>query len=265
MKCTLNFIAVAMIVTIPLFSKAQSWVPNSGNLVTSNTNNVGIGTTTPSDKLTVHDGNISLTRSVDNQVRTIDGRTQSGTLSIGANLGQTGPNIGMYGVNNSWRPGTIWYTGTANSGAPAWGNSHVFTNFNPTLNTYVELMGIRDENGKVKVSIGANMTNPGDYALYVERGILTEKVRVALKNTADWSDYVFAADYDLMPLAKVEQYIQSNKHLPGVASAQEVKDNGIDVAQMDAVLLKKIEELTLYMLQQQKEIDRLKKQLEGKR
>ena len=106
-----------------------------------------------------------------------------------------------------------------------------------------------------------SFTTPAGYNLYVSKGILTEKLKVA--NSADvmnWSDFVFNKDYKLRSLHDVESYINANKHLPEIPSAKEVGEEGIDVAAMDARLLQKIEELTLYIIQQQKEIDELKKQ-----
>lgn len=110
-----------------------------------------------------------------------------------------------------------------------------------------------------KVVIGAGTINtPGSYGLYVKTGILTEKVKVAILNSANWADYVFAEDYHLRPLSEVESFVKKEKHLPGVPSAQQMADNGLDVATMDAKLLEKIEELTLYVLQLSKEIEALK-------
>ncbi|HTA82650.1 MAG TPA: hypothetical protein VK783_06955 [Bacteroidia bacterium] len=102
-----------------------------------------------------------------------------------------------------------------------------------------------------------NVTTPGSYTLYVAGGILTEQVRVAVANSGSWADYVFANDYKLKPLNEVEQYLKENKHLPEVPSADEVKDKGIDVVTMDATLLKKIEELTLYVIELQKQNNNL--------
>jgi hypothetical protein len=99
-----------------------------------------------------------------------------------------------------------------------------------------------------------------EYRLYVEDGIRAERVKVDLKT--DWSDYVFEPDYDLPSLTSVEQFIITNKHLPNVPSAAEVKENGIDVAQMDEILLRKVEELTLYTIEQQKLIVEQQKILE---
>ncbi len=113
--------------------------------------------------------------------------------------------------------------------------------------------------GGGQVAIGAVSSTPAGYKLYVEQGILTEKVKVALKNTTDWADYVFADTYQLRPLAAVESYIQKNKHLPDVPSAQEMVNTGLDVAKTDAMLLQKIEELTLYVIELNKSLQAEKK------
>lgn len=115
-----------------------------------------------------------------------------------------------------------------------------------------------------KVLIGApSTTTPGDYKLYVEKGIMTEKVKVALKSTSDWADYVFEEDYELMSLKDVEIFIRENKHLPGICSAETLVEEGIDLGAMQAKLLEKIEELTLYLIQKDKEIEELKTQVES--
>lgn len=72
-----------------------------------------------------------------------------------------------------------------------------------------------------------------------------------------WADYVFNDDYQLMPLSEVELFVEKNKHLPNVPSEKEVLANGINVAQMNETLLMKIEELTLYIIEQQKMIEQL--------
>ena len=115
--------------------------------------------------------------------------------------------------------------------------------------------GIQYNSGKVLIG---NVTSPGNYKLYVEQGILSEKVRVALKSTSYWADYVFAPDYKLMPLKEVEEFVEKNRHLPNVPSAEEVVRDGIDMATMDAKLLEKIEELTLYLIDLKKENENLK-------
>ncbi len=80
---------------------------------------------------------------------------------------------------------------------------------------------------------------------------------IHVKNNV-WSDFVFHEAYDLPTLQEVEDYIQQKGHLPNIPSEKEVLQNGIDLGEMDAKLLQKIEELTLYTIEQQKEIERLK-------
>ena len=107
--------------------------------------------------------------------------------------------------------------------------------------------------GGVIIGQGVQKT-PAGYKLFVEEGILTEKVKVAVRNTSDWSDHVFSAGYGLKPLAEVESYIQVHQHLPGVPSAQQMVEQGNDLHKTDAKLLEKIEELTLYSIQLEKEL-----------
>lgn len=76
-----------------------------------------------------------------------------------------------------------------------------------------------------------------------------------------WADYVFEDSYKLKPLKEVEQYIEDNKHLPDVPSTEEVLENGVSLAEMNVLLLQKVEELTLYIIEQNKEIEKIKNQM----
>lgn len=117
--------------------------------------------------------------------------------------------------------------------------------------------------GKSPVVIGDSALNvPDGYKLYVADGILTERVKVAVKNSDEWADYVFAKDYKLRSLDEVKRFIQTNKHLPGVPSADDIAKEGIDVGKMHAKLLEKIEELTLYMIELKQENRVLKNTVE---
>lgn len=118
-------------------------------------------------------------------------------------------------------------------------------------------------------NVGIGTTNP-QAKLAVNGIILATKVKVAL--TGCWSDYVFNIGYPLRPLSEVEQFINQNHHLPEVPSVQEVEKNGLDVGDNQATLLKKIEELTLYVIEQnkklesqQQQIDAMRKELNNKR
>jgi hypothetical protein len=109
-----------------------------------------------------------------------------------------------------------------------------------------------------KIYIGTNATYPtttGSYRLFVEGGIMTEKVKVSLRSSANWADYVFEDNYKLMPLQEVSKYVAANKHLPGVDSAKELAENGLDLAAMQSKHMEKIEELTLYIIEQDKKIE----------
>ncbi|MBS1642110.1 MAG: hypothetical protein JSR11_06470 [Bacteroidetes bacterium] len=122
-----------------------------------------------------------------------------------------------------------------------------------------EYLSINSYEGRVK--IGDVNDQVDGYKLFVEQGILTEKVKVAVKNSDEWYDNVFKPHYKLTPLTELEQYIKTHSHLPDVPSADDVVKNGIDLGKMNALLLKKIEENTLYIIELKKELDEAKKQI----
>ena len=106
------------------------------------------------------------------------------------------------------------------------------------------------------------MPTPAGYRLIVQDGILTEKLKVALRSDgSNWADYVFEPTYKLMPLEEVENYTKANKHLPNVPSADEITKEGIDVAKVSKMFMEKIEELTLHII----ELNKRLKELEGKK
>ncbi|OJJ19848.1 hypothetical protein BKI52_15310 [marine bacterium AO1-C] len=109
------------------------------------------------------------------------------------------------------------------------------------------------------MAIGTDNYNDATYKLYVADGIRTEAVQIDAET--NWPDYVFARNYQLNSLHEVEAFIKQNSHLPNVPSAKEVNEKGINVVEMDATLLRKIEELTLYTIQQNKQIKTLQKRL----
>ena len=116
-----------------------------------------------------------------------------------------------------------------------------------------------------KIGMGTNSVNCSGctgYRLFVKDGIKTEKVKVEIAANNGWADYVFAKDYELMPLKDLQFYIDSNGHLPEVPTTEEAIQNGIELKEMNILLLKKIEELTLYTLQQQKNIEEQNKRIE---
>lgn len=81
-------------------------------------------------------------------------------------------------------------------------------------------------------------------------------------STTFWSDFVFKPDYKLMPLNELEGFIKENNHLPNIPTEAEVKANGINVAEMNAKLLQKVEELTLYVIELKKENSQIREYIQ---
>lgn len=103
--------------------------------------------------------------------------------------------------------------------------------------------------------VGIGSSNP-DEKLTVNGKIHATEIKVDL--SVPGPDYVFAKDYKLPSIAQLKKYIDDNQHLPEVPSAKEMQENGINVSEMNMILLKKIEELTLYVIKLQSEVDDLK-------
>lgn len=106
-----------------------------------------------------------------------------------------------------------------------------------------------DANGNV--AIGTNDSK--GYKLAVLGKAVAEEIVVKLQ--ANWPDYVFEDQYRLSLLSELEEFIKANKHLPDVPTADEVKENGLSLGEMNAMLLKKVEELTLYVIELKTKID----------
>ena len=108
------------------------------------------------------------------------------------------------------------------------------------------------------IMIGTRNLQDG-YLLGVNGKIKCREVRVTNEN---WADFVFENDYELPSLESVEKFIKDNKHLPDLPSAEEVLENGTNLGEIDAILLQKIEELTLYLIEINKENQKLRAQIE---
>jgi hypothetical protein len=117
-----------------------------------------------------------------------------------------------------------------------------------TYNSYINVFG---------GNLGIGTANP-QYKLAVNGNIGAQDIIVT--NTG-WSDYVFRPGYRLRPLSEVNAYIQKHRHLPDIPTEAEVKANGVSVGEMQAKLLAKVEELTLHLIQQEKENKELRKRL----
>lgn len=115
-------------------------------------------------------------------------------------------------------------------------------------------------NAKVSINTSSRFADGYEYALAVSGGILTTGVLV--KEVTEWYDFVFDDDYDLSSLSDLELFINSNGHLPDIPSEKDVLDKGYDMVEMDGLLLKKIEELTLYTIELNKLIAEQQKLIE---
>ena len=219
----------------------RALVSQSNSLVLGNGANVGVGTSAPTAKLHL-----------------VSASANSSGLRL-ENLTSNSPSIGnaskFLTVNAN---GDVVLANVTSGGREAIAESF-----------WEKKSGIIQSTQSNGVVIGSDISRlPGNYNLYVSKGILTEKVKVAVKNTDEWSDKVFAKDYQLKSLTEVEQHIQQHGHLPGLPSAEDMVSQGNDLQKTDAKLLEKIEELTLYLIemkkqheQQQQEIEQLKKQV----
>jgi len=105
-------------------------------------------------------------------------------------------------------------------------------------------------------NVGIGVSNPLN-KLDVNGLIHAKEVKVDLQN---WPDYVFKKEYGLMPLAEVEKFIKENGHLSNIPSASEVEKDGVKLGEMNAKFLEKIEELTLYVIQLNKELKQLREE-----
>lgn len=112
------------------------------------------------------------------------------------------------------------------------------------------------------VGIGTPLTsNPNGYKLAVNGKIGGHDVQIERTSSA-WPDYVFKSGYNLIELKQVEKFIKDNGHLEGVPSETEVSEGGYSVGEMDVTLLRKVEELTLYVIEQQKKLEAQQAQIE---
>lgn len=132
---------------------------------------------------------------------------------------------------------------------PTWGASAIVFGSGTTDHMSINYLG--------QVAIGTlKMTGThSDAKLSVDGKIVAKSCYITMTG---WADYVFANDYKVPNLYDVEAYYKANKHLPEIPSEKEIIENGVDVADMNKLLLKKIEEMTILMVQQQKDIDALK-------
>jgi len=116
-----------------------------------------------------------------------------------------------------------------------------------------------DHDFYVNGSVYVKGDSPEVHSMYIEGSAIAEEIFVKLK--LNWPDYVFAADYALMPLDEVAAFIEAEGHLPGMPSADQVAQQGIATGETIRLLTEKVEELMLYAIALQKEMDEMKRKM----
>lgn len=251
-------ILVAAFSLFALQSNAQ-WAVNGTDIYNTNTGNVGIGTTTPSEDLHIYDA------------------TGPSKLVLESPFSSGNRTIGNYDIVNSTSGDLLrivlrlkngnheMVQSAYSSSRDAW-IPYMYLNY--TTGKYEMRTGITEAefknqgnilfNNLGSVGIGTGATIPAGAKLAVAGKINCKEVEVTLTG---WADYVFSEDYNLRLLSEVETFIKENKHLPGVPNEAEVLENGLRIGEMNTILLVKIEELTLYMIDLKKENEVMKSQI----
>lgn len=230
---------------------------NSGNGMTVFTSNGNMSLRTNGGNTLVQGNNLIFRTNTGTKILV----TSAGNVGIGTTTPQYKLSVnGDAHVQDKLKIGnSIWISGAPQPG----GNNEIYTddadlliNSNAAYNHNTVLNA---NTGYVKVGILKPTGNYTNFKLSVDGKIVAREIYV---QTGYWADFVFANDYKLRPLSEVEEFIAKHKHLPGVPSEKEILENGNDLANTDAILLMKIEELTLYLIALDKENTELKKQVE---
>ncbi|GEM_PF-603450 len=208
----------------PLLSTLTTpWTDNSGDIqFTSGRVGIGTGNDVPAGKLEVRGVTV-----IDGNIKVLEHNDVSGEMTTLAYKFSEGRGWGYNKINDR-----VFYNG-ANGLVPFW----------------VDLNSFHFANGG---DIGGDLIINGEAE--------ATKLIVTATPGQGWPDYVFEPEFRLRPLSEVEAFVKDNKHLPEVPSAKEVEEKGIDLGNMDATLLKKVEEVTLYLIEMNKKIEKLEEE-----
>jgi hypothetical protein len=200
-------------------------------------------------------------------------------------------NMDANGHMSMWAGATVSGNYTAANPDYSWDSELSVWNYNTTTNAFSRITFGSDQAAVGTIAVAKTGQYTGDMYLQVRAtagnyttplfiksngnvgiGTLVPPYKLSVDGTigarevivtsTTWPDYVFESNYKLPSLELIERYIRENQHLPEVPTAKEVDANGIKLAEMNALLLKKIEELTLYQIESNKQIQLLKKEVE---
>lgn len=227
----------------------------AGQNITTGVGNVGIGTNA-SLSLTTADNTVALGKSAGLV------NTSSGNTFVGAEADALQPNL-----SNATAIGWKAKVGVSNAIVLGDVDANTKVGIGVTAPEFpLDVRGIINlrNRGTLKFShlFNPNLRPDGtDQFLTVDdKGqVVLSRYRVSISSPNQWADRVFEPGYRLRPLSEVQRFIGQNGHLPGIPSADQVLKNGIDAGRMDAILLEKVEELTLYLIQIRAEMDALKR------
>jgi hypothetical protein len=233
------FLSSCLLLSSVLFAQ---WTTSGSNIYSSNSGSVGIGTTAPAYKLDVN-GSMHSTSTIFSDAFT------TGSMAMYCRGSVAGADGSL--ILQSYNSQAYWITGA---------NGYLRIGGNGALEPGKGAINI-DLNGNV----GINTLNTSGYNFNVNGTAVFDAVTVKSfsgtnPKSTPWADYVFDKNYQLPSLASVAAYIKQNAHLQGMPTAAEVEKNGLDLGASQAKLLEKVEQLTLYVIELQRQIDELKSQ-----
>ena len=194
-----------------------------------------------------------------NKTVPLNGLAVEGKVGIGTNSPQTELDVRGIIKSNDGAGNTLFLaSGTSGSYIRSFGNQNF--SLRDTGGTSKFNFNLTSGDANFDGTLGvADVSVPTGYKLAVGGKIITEEVKVKLQSS--WPDYVFKKEYKLLSVEEVEEYIKKNGHLPKMPSAKEVAKGGFLLGEMNKKLLEKIEELTLYTIDQEKKLGNQNQQI----
>lgn len=267
---------------------STSSLDNSQRFTILSNGNTGVGTTSPASTLHVSSGSSNAAKIRLGRANNLpNDYLEISTVGGGGRFTQTGGSIDFYtstsiNASNDFAmriadDGNIGIGTTSPShtltiqGGPTGakginimdGNSRIYFDSKRAMEGHVSTnrLDIAEGYGTTQIfgNVGMGVIDPSE-KLEVNGTIRSKKVKV---EASPWPDFVFAPSYELRSLGELEKFIADNQHLPEVPSAKEVEKDGLDLGKMDATLLQKVEELTLYLIEINKNQEKLIKEMES--